>query len=104
MMETEEQQDIIWCRFCAFYLPGLVDRFLDPPAVTSTTDPELVVDFRCWNVYVEMMVQIQHTPYFAKYLRSSKPIAAKGKLLPRVLAERLLERAPRWDQLMLRPP
>jgi hypothetical protein len=103
-MEEEEQQDVIWCRFCALYLPDLVGRYLDPPAVTALPDVQQIADFRCFNAYLEMLVAIQHTPYFAKYLRSRKPIALQGKLLPSVLAERLLERAPRWDRLMLQQP
>jgi hypothetical protein len=103
-MEHEIQQDIVWARFCALYLPDTVARFLDPPAVTTISDPEHAVDFRCWNVYLEMLVQIQHSPYFSKYLRSSKPTAAQGKRLPSVLAERLLDRAPRWDRLMQNEP
>lgn len=46
-----------------------------------------------------MLVAIQSSPYFAKYLRSQKPIAAGGKRLTQVLGERLLEFAPTIDRL-----
>lgn len=46
-----------------------------------------------------MLVAIQSSPYFAKYLRSQNPIAAGGKRLTQVLGERLLEFAPTIDRL-----
>jgi hypothetical protein len=103
-MESEEQEDVIWYRFCAIYLPDLVGRYLNPPTITSITNPQHIADFKCYNAYLEMLIAVQHTPYFAKYLRSRKPVASQGKILPGVVAERLLERAPRWDRLMLEQP
>ena len=102
-MEHEEQQDIVLSRFCALYLPATVSRFLDPPPLRGVPI-DAKADLSFHNAYLEMLVQIQHNPYFAKYLRSQKPIAADGKQLPRVLAERLLEHAPRLDRLMLARP
>jgi hypothetical protein len=101
-MEDVEQHNIILCHFCAQYLPDLVAHYLDPPIMTGT--PQSVADFRYWNAYLMMLVEIRYTPYFTKYLRSGEPVALKGKLLPRVLAERMLDRAPRWDGLILRQP
>ena len=53
-----------------------------------------------WNTHSDMLARVQHTPYFSKYLRSNKPIAAPGKRLPSVIAERLLEVAPQLDHRM----
>jgi len=103
LLEPEEQQDVVWSRFCAIYLPATVDRFLNLPAVDSS-DPNVLADHELHNVYCEMLVHVQHSPYFAKYLRSKEPAAAKAITLPRVVAQRLAERAPRWDRLMVRPP
>ncbi|KAF8576782.1 hypothetical protein K439DRAFT_603167 [Ramaria rubella] len=108
--ETEHQQEVIWARFCVLYLPGTVSRFHVPPPIDVELDSHscgikcdtrILDDHKLWNAYFQMLVQIQHSPYFAKYLRSKSPIAADGKRLPRVLAERLLERAPVWDHFML---
>lgn len=97
-MEHEEQQDIIWGRFCALYLPATVDRYINlPPNIGS--DP-FTASFKIHNPCSEMLVQVQHCPYFGKYLRSKKPIAANGKKLPRVVAERLIEYGPVWDEEM----
>ena len=100
-VESEQQQDIVWSRFCALYLPDTVSRYLDLPALEDeTTDPEFVMHYKLYNAYLEMLVQVQHTAYFAKYLRSNKPLAAPGKRLPSVLAQRLLELAPYLDNRM----
>ena len=99
--ESEQQQDVVWSRFCALYLPDTVSRYLDLPALgDENTDPEFAMHYKLYNAYLEMLVQVQHTAYFAKYLRSNKPLAAPGKRLPSVLAQRLLELAPYLDNRM----
>jgi len=102
-MEVEAQQDIIWARFCALYLPATVDRFLDPPVPTDET-LDIAEELKLNNAYFEMLVAIQHSPYFTKYMRSQKPIAANGKKLTQALGERLLELAPTIDRQIRNPP
>ncbi|KDQ17032.1 hypothetical protein BOTBODRAFT_30421 [Botryobasidium botryosum FD-172 SS1] len=99
-LEPEEQREIIWSRFCALYLPATVDRFIDPPTVASD-DPEQIADYNLHNAYSEMLVQVQHSPYFAKYMRTK---SSNGKKLSRALAQRLAQRAATWDHRMAHPP
>lgn len=101
--EVDAQQDIIWARFCALYLAATVDRFLKPPVPVNET-PDIVKELKLNNAYFEMLVAIQHSPYFTKYLRSQKPVAAGGKKLTQVLGERLLELAPTIDNMVRHPP
>jgi hypothetical protein len=102
-LEIEAQQDIIWARFCALYLPATVDRFLIFPAPTNVT-LDIAQELRLNNAYFEMLVAIQHSPYFMKYMRSDRQSAAGGKMLTQALGERLLELAPYIDMLIRHPP
>jgi len=95
-METEEQQNIVWSRFCALYLPATVDRFINPPTITSKK-PEDIAKFKIFSPCSEMIVHVQHNAYFAKYLRSKTLLAANGKQLPRVVAERVAELGFAWE-------
>ncbi|KAG5646380.1 hypothetical protein DXG03_003703 [Asterophora parasitica] len=104
---AEEQLDVIWSRFCALYLPATINRLLNLPVPTDFANAHAweremaqPVDFAVSNAWHEMLVQVQHLPYFAKYLRSSKAMAAPGKRLAQVLAERLTEVAKPWDRKM----
>ncbi|KAE9405496.1 hypothetical protein BT96DRAFT_934760 [Gymnopus androsaceus JB14] len=102
LKEDEFQQDIIWSRFCALYLPDLVNRFLDPWSATDgshfQTDPDAKEDYRLFNPWLRMLVMVQHIPYFGKYLRSKQLVASGNLDLTRVLGERLSHVAPRWDR------
>lgn len=106
--QTEEQQDVVWSRFCALYLPATVDRLLQLPIPTDTSNSlnreEMLADFAINNPWHEMLVQVQHIPYFAKYLRSSNPIAAAGKRLTQILADRLADVCQRWEKYMTENP
>ncbi|KAJ7262726.1 hypothetical protein B0H12DRAFT_1104191 [Mycena haematopus] len=105
--ETQSQQDVIWSRFCALYLPATIDRILNLPIPTdeiTTTDQQgMILDFSVHNSWHEMLVAVQHMPYLAKYLRSRKPIAAAGKQLPQLLADRLFDVSARWEKKMTAP-
>jgi len=101
--EWEVRREIISSQFCALYLPELVSRYLDPPPLQDVTDEEFTRHYQLYNAYIEMMVHIQDSPYFTKYLRSNKPLAAPGKRLPSVLAQRLLDLAPDLDLRMRSP-
>ncbi|KAJ7074656.1 hypothetical protein C8F01DRAFT_1101375 [Mycena amicta] len=96
----ETQQDQVWSKFCARHLPETVEKFLNlPPALDDLhpDDQDVMQDYPASNAYLEILIQIQHLPYLYKYVRSTKEIAAPGKRLPQVLAERLAERLGRWD-------
>ncbi|RDB22234.1 hypothetical protein Hypma_010747 [Hypsizygus marmoreus] len=97
------QQDIVWARFCALYLPATVRLFLDPP-VSEREDPIMAPDFHLNNAYLAVLNGLQMSPYLSKYLRSTKPVAADGKRLAQVVAERLVTYAPTWDHGALHPP
>ncbi|KAJ7650615.1 hypothetical protein FB45DRAFT_21077 [Roridomyces roridus] len=100
-----EHQDMVWARFCAEYLPATVDRLLNHLPVPWDADESIyherdmksADDFAACNPWLEMLVQIQNTLYLGKYLRSNKPIAAEGKRLAQVLAERVAAVGTRWD-------
>ncbi|KZP28043.1 hypothetical protein FIBSPDRAFT_1039751 [Athelia psychrophila] len=101
-MEADEQQEIVWSRFCALYLPAAINRFIDPPKI-PTEDPKEIAKFRLFSPCSEMLVQTQHNAYFAKYLRSKSPLAANGKRLPRIVAERIAELGTAWEPELRRP-
>jgi hypothetical protein len=63
-------------------------------------DQDFVMHYQLYNSYLETIVRIQYSPYFVKYLLSKKPMAAPGKRLPAVLAQRLLDLAPHLDRRM----
>jgi hypothetical protein len=101
-VESEEQQEIVWSRFCALYLSATIDRFINPPKITSKK-PDDVAQFKIFSPCSEMLVAIQHNAYFAKYLRSKSTVAANGKQLPRVVAERVAELGFSWDPVLRNP-
>lgn len=107
MKEHQLQQDIIWSRFCALYLPAVVDRFLDPWDATDGSDfqkdPDAKEDYRLFNPWLRMLVMTQHNPYLGKYLRSKQPVASGNTKLARTVGQRLLYLAPRWDRELRQP-
>ncbi len=102
--ETQEQQDIILSRFAAFYLPATIERALDVPPHNSphAVTPDIIADLGLINGYVVMLVALQHIPYLTKYLKSAKPCAVPGKRLAAVVAEKLVDLSPRWNEAMRR--
>lgn len=98
------EQDVIYHKFAARYLPSLVGRFLEPPTPPAGCPEHAMVDLRLNNPYLEMMGVVSHTPYFSKFLRSDEPVAQGGKCLLNTVTERLLEVAPVWDKKMVDPP
>jgi len=102
-MEQDHQQEVIWARYSAIFLPATVNAFLNPPSPpASATEADLIV-LKLNNAYLDMLVAVQHTPYFAKYMRSKKPIAAPGKQLPQAISERLVEVGPEFNKYMGNP-
>ncbi|KAJ7456942.1 hypothetical protein FB451DRAFT_598732 [Mycena latifolia] len=101
-LDSGDQQGVIWAKFCAQYLPATVERCLDLP-FPADWDPNSVDDFLLDNAWMNMLVAVQHTPYFTRYVRSSSPVADAGKHLPRVLAERFLTLSSRLEHEIARP-
>jgi hypothetical protein len=101
-MESEEQQEIVWSRFCALYISATIDRFINPPEIISKRPGDIAL-YKIFNPCSEMLVATQHNSYFAKYLRSKKAFAANGKLLPRVVAERVAELGFSWEPQLRNP-
>ncbi|KAJ7764827.1 hypothetical protein B0H16DRAFT_429815 [Mycena metata] len=104
LVKTEQEQDRVWSKFCALYLPGTVDRLLDLPVPADAETPIELEDFIVFNPWHETLVQLQHIPYLAKYLRSHSPIAAPGKQLLQVLADRLAGVSASWEAKMAAVP
>ncbi|KAH6918284.1 hypothetical protein BKA70DRAFT_1246766 [Coprinopsis sp. MPI-PUGE-AT-0042] len=100
--ESEQKQDIILSRFSASHLPALVDRLVDLPSLPAgyrSPPYDIAVEeiFPLKNPYSVILIQLQHLPYFMKYLRSQHITAANGKRLPDVLASRLADLAPKLE-------
>ncbi|KAF9469401.1 hypothetical protein BDZ94DRAFT_1207631 [Collybia nuda] len=96
-MFSEDRQNVIFAGFCASYMPSTVNNFINIPV--GPLDAALGTQLN--NAYFEMLVALQHSPYFFKYFRSSKPIAAAGKELPEILAQRIASFAPLWDRYIV---
>ncbi|KIY72675.1 hypothetical protein CYLTODRAFT_486138 [Cylindrobasidium torrendii FP15055 ss-10] len=102
--EPPEKQDPPLSEFCAAYLPKLVQMFIDPPPVkVPGMDADRRQDMRLHNAYLDMLVAVQHVPYFIHYFRSDKPTAEPGKRLPIVLADRIVSVAQPWHEWILHP-
>jgi hypothetical protein len=100
--EHDLQQDVIFSRFCAVYLPATVDRLLNLPPLPAglrspDQSPPIEEIFQLVNPYLDVLVQIQQLSYFSKFCRSQHPSAANGKRLPEALASRLAELAPKLN-------
>jgi len=99
-----DQQDIIFHKFAALYLPSLVNHFLEPPSLPSNIPAFMTDEFRLNNPYLEMISAVSHTPYFSRFLLSNEAGAAGGKKLMQSVAERLVALAPNLDRKMIDPP
>jgi hypothetical protein len=104
MMMPMNQQDIIFHKFAALYLPSLVGRFLEPPSLPSNIPAFLTDEFMLNNPYLEMISVVSHTPHFSRFLRSHEESAVGSKRMMQTIAERLVLLAPSWDRKMINPP
>ncbi|KAJ6578846.1 hypothetical protein DFH09DRAFT_1148480 [Mycena vulgaris] len=100
--ESTEQQNVVWAKFCAHYLPATVERCLDLPS-PADWDPNSVDDFLLDNAWMHMLLAVSYTPYFSRYIRSSSPVAVAGKHLPRIVAERFLILSSRLEHEIAKP-
>ena len=104
MVTPMNQQDIVFHKFAAHYLPSLVGRFLEPPPLPSNLPPFMTDESKLNNPYLEMLSVVSHTPYFSRFLCSGEAYAEGGKRLMQTIAERLVLLAPSWDRKMINPP
>ncbi|PPQ63266.1 hypothetical protein CVT24_006791 [Panaeolus cyanescens] len=104
MSVNVREQDIVYHKFAALYLPALVINLLDPPPLPEGAPPGLIDDFKLNNCYIEILGTVSHTPYFAKFIRSKTEIAEGSKKLIRTITQRLIDVAPSWDRKMLHTP
>lgn len=103
-MEHPLQQDVVFSRFAALYLPALVQRYLRPP--TPSSNPLwhrsiAVSDFPLANAYGYMLVHLNGNPYFNKYFRLAANRGVRQEIvvtLLRRLDERTVDWATRMDQ------
>ena len=104
-MEHPLQQDVVFSRFAALYLPALVQRYLRPPAPSSNSLWQrsiAVSDFPLGNAYGYMLVHLNGNPYFNKYFRLAANRGVRQELIITLL-RRLDERTGDWATRMDRP-
>jgi len=102
-VQPQHEQDIVLAQFCAAYLPATVDNFLNKKIADSGVfaGNKLMMDeIVLNNAYLEMLVYMQYSPYFSKFLHSSPD----GKRLSQTFAERFAALGPTWDRNISHPP
>lgn len=104
MVASSKQQNIVFHKFAALYLPNLVGRFLEPPPLPSGLPAFMTNEYKLNNPYLEMISVVSHTPYFSKFLLSNDEVAEGGKKLMQTIAERLVALGQSWDHKMMHPP
>jgi hypothetical protein len=90
----------VFSRFCAFYLPQLVNHYLDPPAPSTAEEWNKSValeDMQIANVYGYMLVHLNGNPYFDKFFRLPQNRGIRKTVIIAML-DRLHERAHRWEE------
>jgi hypothetical protein len=100
LMEDPLQQDVVFSRFCAMYLPELVEHYLDPPEPSNAAEWNKSValeDMKLANAYGYLLVHLNGNPYFDRFFRLPKHRDLRVKMI-NALLDRLYERAPAWEQ------
>jgi hypothetical protein len=93
--------DEVHSQFCAKYLPQAVNGFINiPPLDDEERNYDELGDevYHIHNAFSLVILKVQYSPYFARYLQSSKPQARTGKQLAGIYAKRLLHLAPVMDR------
>ncbi|KDQ20211.1 hypothetical protein BOTBODRAFT_390453 [Botryobasidium botryosum FD-172 SS1] len=88
-------KDVLYSKFCAVYLPQLMEGYLSPPL---PEDLSLTREYEGFSSYTAVLGGIQDNPYFFKFMTSREKIAAPGKRLAYVQANRILVQAEEWDR------
>lgn len=91
----QHQRNVLYSRLAANYLPEIVNAFLCPPL---PSDLKLTRDLESYGPYLLAMDSCHESGYLFKYMSSTSPIAAPGKCIPYVQANRILARAHQWEQ------
>ena len=104
-MEHPLQQDVVFSRFAAVYLPALVNKYLrPPPGSTSTIWRKSIAleDLPLANAYGYMLVHLNGNPYWSRYLRqpATRPVVTE---LIETLITRLDERTNDWEARLNNP-
>jgi len=86
---------IIWSKFCAIFMPSLIHAFLFPPLPSNLSEARF---HEICNPYCALLCQLLNNAYFLKYMTSKHPIAAQGKRLAHVQANRMMFLAETWDR------
>jgi len=97
-LEDEFAHVLVYAQLCAQYLPAIIDGFLGQVPERGQ-NAFLVIQ----NARFGVLANLQFSPYFAKYFRSSDPRASNNRRLPGALADRLLLVAPVYDQVFMEP-
>merc|ERR1711939_489030 len=87
-MEHPLQQDVVFSRFAALYLPQLVDKYLDPPAASTDSVWRRSIayeDMQLANAYGYMLVRLNGNPYFNKYFRLPENFGKRRELIMALL-------------------
>lgn len=104
-MEHPLQQDVVFSRFAAIYLPALVEKYLNPPlgSTSSVWKKSIALeDLPLANAYGFMLVHLNGNPYFSKFFR----LPANRDLrmeLTETLITRLDNRTDNWEARMNNP-
>lgn len=99
------QQEIVFSRFGALYLPRTVQLWKSPPPASGSRQfGELASeDMAVYSAYDIMLEALQGHPYFFKFMRTKNPeVIELRKSMGAILARRLAARAPVWEAA-LRP-
>lgn len=104
-MEHPLQQDVVFSRFAALYLPQLIEKYLHPPE--PSTDPVwrksiAVEDMQLANAYGYMLVHLNGNPYFNKFFRLPENLGKRRQLIMALL-QRLHDRTDDWEQRLNDP-
>lgn len=100
LLEHPLQQDVVFSRFCALYLPQLVEHYLNPPEPASAEEWNKSVpleDMQIANAYGYLLVHLNGNPYFERYFRLPQNRQIRKKLIVTLL-HRLHERAAAWEE------
>lgn len=96
-IEDPLQQDVVFSRFAALYLPRTVELYLNPPQPSLHPMWEKsipLVDFKLANAYGYMLVHLNGNPYFNRFFRNYKEV--RYNLIMAILT-RLDDRTLDWE-------
>ncbi|TFK74018.1 hypothetical protein BDN72DRAFT_120932 [Pluteus cervinus] len=84
------EEDTLLSKFCASYFPELINHWVKHtmlPSSEGSAPPEYC---SLMNGYLWVLSTTYHLPYFTKYFRSTKALAAPGKDFASLLAHKII--------------